>query len=67
MTDRLKGVIVTFDVDIREDDVEPLIQAIYQLRHVLSVDLITANFDDEMNRSRVKHELRMKLFKILKD
>ena len=67
MTDRLKGVIVTFEQDIREDDAEALIAAIQMIRGVLKVDPITANFDDEMNRSRVKYELRKKLFEALED
>jgi hypothetical protein len=37
MTDRLKGIYVAFDEDIRDDDAEPIIQAIRQIRHVLSV------------------------------
>jgi hypothetical protein len=67
VTDRLKGVVVTFDESIREDDAETLIQAIYQLRNVLTVRPIVDNFEDQMNRDRVKNEFRSKLFAILKD
>ena len=38
MTDRLKGVWVAFERDIRTDDVEPLIEAIKCLRGVLAVE-----------------------------
>lgn len=65
MTDRLKGVLVTFDHDIRVDDVEPLIAAIQQLRGVLDVSEIKVNPDDYMNRARVANELRSQLIDVL--
>lgn len=67
MTDRLKGFIVTFDKEIREDDAEALKQAILQIRNVIDVSPIIDNFDDSMARARVKRELAQKLWDILKD
>ncbi len=38
MTDRLNALIVILEHDIREDDAEPIINAIQQLRGVLQVE-----------------------------
>ncbi len=65
MTDRLKGVWVAFDTDIREDDAESLIEAIKHLRHVQAVTDSVANPDDWMARERVRRELGEKLWEVL--
>lgn len=65
MTDRIKGLVVTLDHDIREDDCQPLIDAIRQLRGVLSVSASVAHGGDHMARERVRHELREKLLEVL--
>jgi hypothetical protein len=57
MTDRLKGVYVTFDQDIREDDAEKLIEAIFMIRHVVDVTPLVADHVDHMARQRVRSEL----------
>lgn len=67
MTDRYKGCVVTFDRDIREDDVEPLTSAISMLRGVASVALKMANPDDHMNRERIRSEIEEKLWAALRD
>lgn len=67
MTDRYKGCVVTFDRDVREDDVEPLMLAIRMLRGVKSVDLKMANVDDHMNRERIRSEIEEKLWAALRD
>jgi len=65
MTDRLKGVWVIFDKDIREDDAQPIIDAIKQIRHVLSVKPSIADGSDYMARERVRMELSEKLWDVL--
>jgi hypothetical protein len=67
MTDRLKGLIVTFDCDVREDDAQAVIAAIKQLRGVIDVTGSVADFGDHMNRERIRQELRQKLWDALKD
>jgi hypothetical protein len=66
MTDRLKGVWVAFDRDIRTDDAEPLIEAIKQLRGVLSVTANVSDADDWMARERIRQELREQLWEVLR-
>lgn len=65
MSDRIKGVIVTFDEDLHGDEAEAVIAAIKQLRHVAAVTPSIMNVDDIMNRRRVLIELRMKLWDAL--
>lgn len=67
MTDRYKGCVVTFDRDIREDDVEPLVTAIRLLRGVASVDLKVSNPEDHMNRELIRQEFEKKLWDALHD
>jgi hypothetical protein len=62
MTDRLKGVMVVFDRDIREDDAQEIINAIKMVRGVLSVKKSVANHDDWMNRERVEAEYRQRVW-----
>jgi len=58
MTDRVKGCYVSFTRDIRDDDVEPLLQAIRMIRYVAGVKIENqvTDPDDYMARSRVAHE-----------
>lgn len=65
MTDRIKGLVVTLERDIREDDVEPIIDAIGQLRGVLSVVPDVVDVQDHMARERIRTELRAKLYAAL--
>lgn len=67
MTDRIKGFFVTLDSDIRIDDVQPIMNAILQLKHVIAVEPNVGNHNDWMNRERVKMELRAKLWEVLDD
>lgn len=57
MTQRLKGVTVTFDRDIREDDAEALLTAIRMIKGVADVSPIEATSDDWMARQRVRQEI----------
>lgn len=66
MTDRLKGAVVVFADDIREDDAKPILEAIRMIKGVASATGRVANMDDHMNRERVRHELEMKLVKVLR-
>ena len=56
MSDRIKGVVVTFDEDIRDDDFEATIGAIRMIRGVLSVEPSVLTIDDHMNRERIRAE-----------
>lgn len=65
MTDRLKGVWVAFDKDIRDDDAEPLIAAIKCLRGVQAVTPAIADSSDWMARERIRHELGKEIWAVL--
>lgn len=65
MTDRIKGLVVTFDRDIREDDVEGIINAISLIKGVIGVDKSVVNINDRLNRVRVQSEIRDKIWKVL--
>jgi hypothetical protein len=66
MTDRLKGFVVTLEDDIREDDAQPLIEAIKHLRGVLDVESVPIRgIDDLIVERRVQHDFGQKLFKVI--
>jgi hypothetical protein len=65
MTDRLKGVTVTFREDMREDDARPIIEAIRLLRGVLHVEPRVETSADHFARVQIRNEVRTKLFKVL--
>jgi len=66
MTDRLKGVVVTFDRDIREDDAEYILNAIRMIKGVIDVTPNVLNSDDHINRMRIENEIREKLWQAFK-
>ncbi len=57
MTDRVKGVTVALDEDVRIDDIEPILAAIRQIRGVSAVAVVTTGLDDWLARSRVRSDL----------
>jgi hypothetical protein len=63
---RIKGVVVTFDQDLPEEDAAVIISAFRAFRCVASVQPSTVDFDDVMNRERAKFELEQKLWEVLK-
>ena len=65
MTDRVKGLVVTLEVDTRIDDAEGLADAIRRMRGVLDVQVSTVAMEDLMNRARIKRELVDKLWEVL--
>lgn len=64
MTDRIKGVSVVLEDNIREDDAQPIIDAILQIRGVISVTKHITDFDHHTAKMQVKHEIRKKLFEV---
>lgn len=65
MTDRVNALLVVLDKDIREDDVEFLINALRCLRNVCDVKRNVADYNSAIAYSRVKSELHIKLFNVL--
>ncbi len=58
MTDRVKGLMVALETDIRVDDVEAIRVAISQIRGVAAVSVVISNSDDWMNRQQILHQIR---------
>lgn len=67
MTDKLKGLYVAFDHDIREDDAVSIINAIKAIRGVGAVTTSVTNPDDYMNRTILSREYKRKLIKLIQD
>lgn len=65
MTDRLKGLIVTFRPVVRDDDAEGIIAAIKLLPHVLSVKGFVNEWADDMAEQRARADIAEKLFKTI--
>jgi hypothetical protein len=65
MTDRLNGVWVAFEKNVREDDAEATINAIRQIRGVLDVKKHVADPMAWIGEQRVRQELGTKLFDII--
>lgn len=67
MTDRLAGVVVTFEQNIREDNAEATIAALQQVKGVLSVEPVVGDVSLAMAESRAKHEVTMRVYEALRD
>ncbi len=66
MSDRIKGLTVTFSEDIRDDDAQCVIDAIKMIKGVMDVHPSVRTPDDHMNRMRIRRELEEKLWNALK-
>ncbi len=67
MTDRYGAFIVVLEQNLREDDAEPVIAAIEQLRGVLSVTPHVVSIEAQIAEGRVRDELARKLYQALKE
>ncbi len=66
MTDRYNALVVVLDGDIRSDDAEPIINAIRQLKRVISVTGNVADTDSHVAEMRARFELEQKLLAALR-
>ena len=66
MTDRLNALTVVLEHDLRDDDAEPLIAAIRQLRGVLSVSGNVSDLSDYIAQERARHDIGERLWQSLK-
>jgi hypothetical protein len=66
VTDRYFALTVVLEQNIRDDDAQPLIDAIKQLRGVLSVEPHISNLDTHQAQERAYAELRKKLWEVLR-
>ena len=65
MTDRINALVVTLDHDIREDDVEAVVQAIRMIKCVLRVDTNVSNIDTHVAYERARLHMHEVLRKAL--
>jgi len=65
MTDRYNTLTVVLENDMRDEDVEPLIAAIEQLRGVISVSGNIASPGLYAAQERAKYELRNQIIEVL--
>ncbi len=67
MTDRVRTLIVSLTEDMRSDDVQSLIVAIKQMRHVADVGIEITDVTDWDAREKVKWQLDEKLRRSIKE
>lgn len=65
MSDRLKGIVVTFKNDIKDEDAEDILTAIRMVKGVLSVKPLITNYEQHIAEERVRHEIHKQLFDIV--
>lgn len=65
MTDRVKALTVTLEKDIRDDDIETLVNAIKMLKGILDVENLIVTHEDHFAYLRAKRELGTKLWDVL--
>ncbi len=66
MTERLKGFVVHLEEHIREDDAQPIIDAIRMIKYVLAVRPLVADYEHIMAVDEAKHDLKKKVYDVLK-
>ena len=67
MTDRINGVFVTLDKDIRIDDAEHLLNAIRMVKGVADVSPNISDPNVHVARVTAKMELQQKIFDALRE
>ena len=68
MTDQINGVFVALEKDMREDEIEHLMNALRMIKGVQDVTTNPSAFaTDFVIRSRLKSELSEKLYAIVKE
>lgn len=65
MTDRIKGLTVVLDHNIRDDDSEAIVHAILMIRGVVAVSRHVADPDHYMAVTKAKSEIEKKFHDIL--
>lgn len=65
MTDRIKGLTVTLVNDLRDDDAQPIIDAILLLKGVLEVTTHVADMEHHFAVGQAKALLRSKIHAVL--
>lgn len=67
MTDRVGTITLVLEKDMRIDDAEDLIKALYQIRGVIKVQPNVTDYNALMAYSRARTELQEKLWDVLRE
>ena len=65
MTDRVNSLTVVLDKDIRDDDVQGLVDAILHMKNVCSIGLRITDSRDYVAQSRAREKLGREILKVL--
>jgi hypothetical protein len=65
MTDRIKGVTVVLEPNIREDDAQVIIDAIKMIRGVCDVQTHISNLDHYMAFSQARMEMEKDIYDLM--
>ncbi|WP_437801295.1 hypothetical protein [Sorangium sp. So ce693] len=63
----IKGLVVHFRRDLDDYEAERTIDALMMIKKVIKVSPVAAVYEDDLNRQRVKRELRDKMRALLDD
>jgi len=67
MTDRFKGFLVTLEKDIRDDDAEPIIEALKMIKCVHSVQPYVSNMEDAMAYQKACQDIGKKIIDFVRE
>lgn len=67
MTDRLAGFTVTLTVDIRDDEVEAIVNAIRMVKGVASVEPLVSTYELHVAQVRADRVWRDRLLQLVRD
>jgi hypothetical protein len=67
MTDRIKGLTVALSRDIRDDDVEEIVNAIIMIKGVSGVTKSKVDMSDYTARVRVLHRIQDKVLDVFRE
>ncbi|PFI53869.1 hypothetical protein COM08_15230 [Bacillus wiedmannii] len=65
MGNRVNGLIVSLDSDIREEDVEVILNAIKMIKGVQDVGVNIVEHKDWLNRTKIRQQLQSKVYKAI--
>lgn len=61
MSDKIHTIVVTLEKDVRDDEAEPLMEAVRHLKGVLTVKGEISDFASNMAEDRARHKFLKKL------
>lgn len=66
MSEKVKGIVITFKEDVSKEKADFIMDALYLYRDVIDVSPVMVEFNDHMIAMQIKHEIKMKLFDVVK-